>query len=470
MRGPPLSLVATLLLTAAGVANAGSPPDDPGEPLPDDLTQVMTPFVTERTDITGLIEHLDAAAADLATELQAVDAVRREDLEALLRDRVRENLAAKALLPGSDGEIFPLTGDEIRRTVIEYEAFKIEAYVTSGVFPKRYFGYFDGKWDTAGHERTLALTTHECVGVINEWLRESGDPLRINDAEVAVTWIAEGGALLLRENQDELNSIHPVYGVGLDDIASGTAELAGLVGRLDAALGTDLSGIVGYQEGDDGEQAVLQRSMTFEESIAGTALMWVWEKRIAQRKLRKEGRPLLHDRPLDEQFILGSLVYNSGLIHSAGREFEIRDLRTADQLKATSDRNAHRRPELNLVPPAAALAELLSGVGYRDQQTSWLAVYHVLQRYGGWLGLQRFSDTFDETGAFRMERWTALGSSSEAAAGDTPPASRAAEPSVGHPGDGGGTTRSVWLLMTACGVTLALGIAVWRKRGSRADG
>jgi len=352
-----------------------------------------------------LVEHLDRAASDLGKRLRATGDAGDDDVGRLLRTQVCANLDAKARLAG--GEIFPMTEDEIRRTVIDYEVFKIEAYVSSGVFPKRYFGYFDGKWDTAEHEGTLARTTHTSVEVINAWLVETDQPLRINDAEVAVTWVSEGGALLLRENQDELNSIHPVYGVGLDDIASGTAELADLMGRLDAALGTELSGIVGTRETDEGERAVLQRQMTFEESIAGTALMWIWEKRIAQRKLKKDGRPLLHDRPLDEQFILGSLVYNSGLIHDAGREFEIRDFRTGDRLKATSDRNAHRRQELNLVPPADALAELLTGSGYRDQHTSWLAVYHVLQRYGGWLGLRNHTDVFDEHGTYRMERWTA---------------------------------------------------------------
>ena len=358
--------------------------------------------------------RLDGAAAELATRLRAVGDAPDGDVGLLLRDRVRANLVAKAELAGPGGEAFPLDEEDIRRTVIDYEAFKIEAYVTSGVFPKRYFGYFDGKWDTAAHEATLAGATHTSVEVINRWLVETGQPLRVNDAEVAVTWVAEGGALLLRENQDGLNSVHPVYGVGLDDIASGTAELGDLMGRLDEALGTDLSGIVGYRESEDGEQAVLQRHMTFEESIAGTALMWVWEKRIAQRKLEKAGRPLLHERPLDEQFILGSLVYNSGLIHDAGRELEIRDFRTGDRIVATSDRNAHRRDELNLVPPAEALAELLTGADYRDQQTSWLAVYHVLQRYGGWLALRRFTDTFDESGSYRMGAWPTPASAAHA--------------------------------------------------------
>ena len=376
-----------------------------GASAPGDLAEILARFAADPDAVSRLLVHLDTSAEALATRLGATAPVEGEDVEDLLRERVAGNLAAKARLTGPEGEPFPLAEDEIRRTVIDYEAFKIEGYVTSGVFPKRYFGYFDGKWDTAERERTLAWTTHESVRVINDWLGETGQPWRINDAEVAVTWVAEGGAILLRENQDELDAVHPVYGVGLDDIASGTAELVDLMARLDVALGTDLAGIVGYRDGDAGRrQAVLQRNMTFEESIAGTALMWVWEKRIAERKLRRAGRPLFHERPLDEQFILGSLVYNSGLIHEEGREFEIRDLRTGARLKAISDRNAARRPELNLVPPAEALVELVSGAGYREQPTSWLAVYHVLQRYGGWLAMQRFTDCFDESGSYRMER------------------------------------------------------------------
>ena len=50
---------------------------------------------------------------------------------------------------------FELSVDAIERQVIGYEAFKLESYVTSGVFPKRYFGYLDGERDTGAVERSI---------------------------------------------------------------------------------------------------------------------------------------------------------------------------------------------------------------------------------------------------------------------------------------------------------------------------
>jgi hypothetical protein len=42
-----------------------------------------------------------------------------------------------------------------------------------------------------------------------------------------------------------------------------------------------------------------------------------------------------------------------------------------------------------------------AGEPYPRQLTSWNAVYHVLQRYGAWVGVSRFATVFDGNGAFR---------------------------------------------------------------------
>ena len=51
-----------------------------------------------------------------------------------------------------------LTPERVRRDIVDYEAFKLQTYVTSGVTPKRYFGYLDGELDTAEEERVLRST------------------------------------------------------------------------------------------------------------------------------------------------------------------------------------------------------------------------------------------------------------------------------------------------------------------------
>src|SRR5205823_3069253 len=142
--------------------------------------------------------------------------------------------------------------------------------------------------------------------------------------EVAVTFIAEGGAVLLREKQASLDDIHPVTDVGLDDIASGVARRKDLAAALDKALGTRLADIVRFDDGG----ATLTRKMRFEEGIAGTALMYAYEKDLAAQKLGADIGALT----LDQQFVAASLVYNSGLVFTSTSRAHIEKLATADEL------------------------------------------------------------------------------------------------------------------------------------------
>jgi hypothetical protein len=210
-----------------------------------------------------------------------------------------------------------------------------------------------------------------------------------------------------------MDSLHPVLDVGLDNLASGLGEYGPLLARVDEGCGTDLAGTVAHTApgeqpagaigrlmAPEGQDAWLMRPATFREGIVGTALMWIWEKEIAQRKLAAEGRDPLWERPLADQFVIGSLVYNSGILHSEATTQSLLAFQTGERLFSDSEKNAHRRPRLNLLAPGPLLAELLATGALREQWTSWLGVYHVLQRYGAWEGLRRFSGVFDDGGMF----------------------------------------------------------------------
>ena len=134
--------------------------------------------------------------------------------------------------------------------------------------------------------------------------------------------------------------------------------------------------------------------MTFTESVLGTAVMWLYEKDIAERKLAAEGRPSLSTMGWDEQFVVSSLVYNSGILFSDERVKQILSLSTGAYLAETSERSASKRPRLPVMTPEAADAFLASGQPLPEQRTSWNAVYHVLQRYGAWVALSQFWDMF----------------------------------------------------------------------------
>jgi hypothetical protein len=228
----------------------------------------------------------------------------------------------------------------------------------------------------------------------------------------------------MRDHRDELDALHPVFAVGLDDVASGFSALPGLQSDMDAALGTHLGGLVAWMDagaptlpvpsqvpnearwvkgpnGDAGPFPYLVRSMTFEEGIAATAMMYLWEKRLADRKLEAAGWGHVMDRDLDDQFIIGSLVYNSGNAHSPDRWKAIREFSTGDFLFRKSEDNARTRPRLPVLAPKDALARLAAGGDMPDQPTSWLALYHILQRWGAFHALRTLTDDFDPAGRLR---------------------------------------------------------------------
>ncbi len=417
---PMLVLTGSCLLLVACLAGGDADPsalsaelEPTPEPAPrvETLEEALGLFIGDAALEAGLLLELDAEAQALAERLAAHGPADPERVRAMLRGQVEQRLLS--WVARDRQQPFPVDAERIRRQAIQWEAFRLASYVSSGVFPKTYFGFFDQAWDTAEHERTLRDTVICTRGIVNAWQAERGRPVRVTDAEIAVTFIAEGGALLLTTEQRRMDALHPVMDVGLDDLASGLGDYGGLLASLDVGCGTDLQGTVVYSEPEvrpagvsdrlaapEGQWAWLARDATFREGIVGTALMWIWEKEIAARKLTAAGRAPMHSRGLDEQMVLGSLVYNSGILHSESTAQSILRFDTGARIHGDSERNAHRRPRLNLLPPSGLLAELLSDGRYRDQPTSWLAAYHVLQRYGAWDGLRRFADVFDEGGMF----------------------------------------------------------------------
>lgn len=340
--------------------------------------------------------HVDQQAEALAQDLSAFGPADEADVRALLEARVRARLHERQGLATSE--------EEALHAVVDFEVFRARAFVSSGVFPKRYVGFFDAQGDSAALELRVVRAVQASTAVCNAWLEEQGIAWRATEKEIAVTWVAEGGALLLTTQQRFADRVHPILGIGLDDIAHGFKELPGLVGRLDEAAGTRVEGIPRWEDGD----WTLTRNMTLEETVVGTAIMWVWEKRIAARKLKNDGRAAMGEHSADDQFILGSLVYNSGILHSASRPGQVRRYALAEHLADLARTHNGRRAHLPVGTSAQSLAALLVDRDYPEQGTSWIALYHILQRYGGFDGLSRTTRVFDADGRFVPGPWDAL--------------------------------------------------------------
>jgi hypothetical protein len=299
---------------------------------------------------------------------------------------VSDNLARKAL---SKAEGVRFDADLLTRTALKYEAFRIKAFRDSGVAPKLYAGFLDGVGATANYEKTLLRVAGAVAPFLNAYAQKVGSSARVSAKEIAVTQIAEGGALLLTTRLDHIDQVPPVQGVGLDDYRIGFRRFTGLAEEIDRAFGSHLASMKG---GPDDK-------MTFEESILGTAVMYFYEKDLAEQKLRAEKRPSLANLPLDEQFVAASLVYNSGILFSDERIKQILGFATGAYLADISERSAPKRPRLPVMTPEAADAFLAEGKSLPEQNTSWNAVYHVLQRYGAWVALTRFADMFAADGS-----------------------------------------------------------------------
>jgi hypothetical protein len=322
------------------------------------------------------------------------------------------NFASKAL---SRSEGVSFTVQSLMSTAVEFEAFRITSFRNSGVAPKRYFGFVDERGLGAAYEKQLKTAAARVAPILNAYAAKKGLGVTVTPKEILVTHIAEGGALLLSADIANADRVHPVSGVGLDDYRRGFKQFAELVREIDALFKTKLAKIADNPErpvanailGAGAVRRLERRlgivSMTFEESVLGTAVMYLWEKAIAEEKLRAEGRPSLGTLPLDEQYVEASLVYNSGILFADERVKQIMAFDTASYLVETSDKSASKRPKLPVMSPEAADALLERGEALPPQPTSWSAVYHILQRYGAWAALTRFANVFTPDGGILSE-------------------------------------------------------------------
>ncbi len=323
------------------------------------------------------------------------------------RMAVTENLASKV---ESLSEGVSFGPQALLTTAVEFEAFRINAFRNSGVAPKRYFGFVDERGKAAAYEKQLKTAATRIAPILNSYAAKKALGVTVTPKEVVVTHIAEGAALLLSKDFCLVDSVHPVSGVGLDDYRHGFKQYADLVTEIDKTFKARLGAIANNPERPvanrvlhDGTVRRLERylgvvSMTFEESVLGTAVMYLWEKAIAEEKRCADGRPSLSTLSLDEQFVQASLVYNSGVLFADERAKQIMAFDTAIYLVETSEKSAPKRPKLPVMSPEDADALLARGDALPRQPTSWNAVYHILQRYGAWVGLTRFANVFTPDG------------------------------------------------------------------------
>jgi hypothetical protein len=320
---------------------------------------------------------------------------------------VTDNFTAKAL---SLNEGVSFNSQTLISTAVEFEAFRITSFRNSGVAPKRYFGYLDERGRAADYEKKLKVVANRIAPVLNAYAVKKQLGVSVTPKEIVVTHLAEGGALLLSTDFYIADWVHPVSGIGLDDYRHGLKQYADLVSEIDTTFKTRLGAIADNPERPRANAILgggvvrrLERylgvvSMTFEETVLGTAVMYLWEKVITEEKRHAEGRSSLGTLSLDEQYVQASLVYNSGIFFADERIKQIMAFGTASYLVETSEKSAPKRPALSIMSAELADALLERGEALPQQPTSWSAIYHILQRYGAWVALSKFANVFTPDG------------------------------------------------------------------------
>jgi hypothetical protein len=338
-------------------------------------------FIKNEDDLRSVEQALNKEIASLPTP----------DWQGSYCSALSENLKDKANSL-AEGALF--SSETLIETTVHYEAFRIKNFNDAGVSPKRFFGYLDEQGKSITQEKSLKVISTKIALLLNAYGASNGIRTTVTPKEIIVTHLAEGGAKLLTTDFANVEKVHPVYGVGLDDFRIGFNQFPGLLAEVDSAFGSHLA-----QIGNDTSNTM---RMSFDESILGTAVMYFYEKDLAEQKLAAENRPLLETLPLDEQFVTTSLVYNSGILFAPERIKMILNFQAADYLFDVSEKTAMRpkdpRARLPVLDAAANDALLKSGGTLPQQLTSWNAIYHILQRYGAWVALTKFSNYFDEHG------------------------------------------------------------------------
>lgn len=377
-------------------------------------------FIRDEPARKEAAERSFSLVRDGAKEIALTFALPESEVEMVLWREACRNLQEKIDRESSSRGAFPLAAEELFRTVLAYEIFKLRAWLGSGVFPKRYFGYVDQKWDTAGEEAILLDLTHRAVQRINRWQIDRGRSVRLNDLAVIVTYLSEGGARLLLDWQylirpPEKMAINLYYHHGCDNIGEAIRRYPDLVRSLDEQFGTALSGAGSSAGNNEIGQAMhgLNRRVTYRESLVANALMYLFEKENAERKLRvnfEQGEgtgtwssPELMAASLEEQFVASSLVFNTGALFSWPWVRAIRDFDLVERLSRVSRKNSQQkgsafRPALPVPESTQDAFDEIRRSGYPKQPTSWQGGYHILQRYGAFRALADFTDLFDEKG------------------------------------------------------------------------
>ena len=318
----------------------------------------------EADRVDAVVAHLEAVAETTAAALARIGSAPPAEVRAALYRRVAENLARRH--PPGSAPGLPITEADLVRTVLDYEGFRLARYVSAGVAPRSGTSAGSTSGTTRGPRSAPDGDVVACaVDVINADRAAAGDPLRISEAEVAVTFFAEGGALLVERRRHD--GILPVGGIGNHYIGYGVQSYRDVASAVDVACGTDVLGTLVWsaagtrpteqvvrrnqRSSDPVRTAWLTRTWTLEEAVAGTALMWLWERELTAGMLRAAGREGSHPgRPTADRDHLDGLQ----LGRAAGRAHPAGDgdlLATGERLAEQARRRTSGRLAIDLVPP-----------------------------------------------------------------------------------------------------------------------
>lgn len=432
--GRPCSALSVAVVVLVGVASQvpasarGRLPEGKGqESFAQNLRAPLAYFLDSRSDAEEAVREIGELIERGVVEIAGiVGRERQAAARQLIRANVLDNLYGKMRLKSAATGRFPLAREEVLGSVVGYEIFKLSSFLKSGVVPKRYFGFLDGKWDTADREMTLLRVTRRTGEVINDPQIARERFVAVSDLELLVTYLSEGGALFFRKREtapgvEDPTRIHLYYDLGCDNIWLALHRYPSLVTSIDENLGTNLGAyrVTSFTNEVGDTCRGINQYVSFQESIAAMGLMYLHCKELAARDLaRQRTRPGtdwstfdLGALPLDAQLIVTLYHYNTGHLPERATVQRIQTLSTIEYLNEVSRQRPRGKPPLPVPSSPVTAFEQVAEHGYPTQPSSWHGAYNTMQRYGAFVALRRFMDIFDEHGNWTGARGTTTGPS-----------------------------------------------------------
>lgn len=172
--------------------------------------------------------------------------------------------------------------------------------------PRRYNGLFNGN-GTA--ERRFLRALPDVARYINGKLKDKGYAVDVQEAELAINFITEGGYFVLTSNM--VDGIDGFSYLGIDTIVDNYGALKSWLHKSVRQLVEGGQNTV-VTTNEKGETVQSLSGLTLEQGLYANAGMYAWSKAVASKDIGARGSTL-STQPRTRQLFWATIYYNAGI-------------------------------------------------------------------------------------------------------------------------------------------------------------